>query len=181
MQHAVRSVFTRSRFIQTKLVGSGETPLAISPRLSVSFPTGDWKRGRGAGAVGIEAGLPLSYVMSPLFTAHTNALVGFTPSARSASGARAHAVGFGVGQSLIFTPNQRVQPLVEVVYSREQEVIAEDKTGWIDDLVISPGFRAAFNFPSGLQIVPGLAIPFGRHGERGVFFYLSFEHPFGHQ
>jgi hypothetical protein len=33
-----------------------------------------------------------------------------------------------------------------------------------------------------LQIVPGLALPIGLGpiaGERGVFAYLSFEHPFG--
>jgi hypothetical protein len=49
--------------------------------------------------------------------------------------------------------------------------------------VISPGVRGAINFTSGLQIVPGIAIPIGAgpsHGERGVFFYLSFEHPFTH-
>jgi hypothetical protein len=164
-----------------QLIGSGETQLAISPRFSVSLPTGDWKKGRGAGAVGFEAGVPLSYVISPLFTAHTNVDGGFTPSARNPSGARASSFGFTLGQSLIFTPNQRFQPLVEVLYSREQEVVAEDKTEWSDDLVVSPGVRAAFNFASGLQIVPGFAVPFGRHGERGMFFYLSFEHPFRHR
>jgi hypothetical protein len=161
-----------------QLLGSGDTELAMSPRFSVSLPTGDWKKGRGAGAVGVEAAVPLSYVISPLFTAHTNLEGGFTPSARNISGARAGAFGFTFGQSLIFTPNQRIQPLVEAIYSREQEVIGEDKTEWNDDLVVSPGIRAAFNFASGLQIVPGLAVPFGQHGERGVFFYLSFEHPF---
>jgi hypothetical protein len=41
--------------------------------------------------------------------------------------------------------------------------------------------RAAFNFSSGLQIVPGIAAPLGAgssSGEKGVFVYLSFEHPF---
>jgi len=161
-----------------QLLGSGDTRLAVSPRFSVSLPTGDWKKGRGAGGVGLEAGVPLSYVISPLFTAHTNIDAGFTPSSRNVSGSRANTFGFSAGQSLIFTPNQRIQPLVEVVYSREQEVIAQDKTEWTDDLIVSPGVRAAFNFASGLQIVPGLAIPFGKRGERSVFFYLSFEHPF---
>jgi hypothetical protein len=52
-----------------------------------------------------------------------------------------------------------------------------------DDLVISPSVRGAINFASGLQIVPGLGIPIGvgpSHGDRGVFVYLSFEHPFMH-
>ena len=49
---------------------------------------------------------------------------------------------------------------------------------------MSPGVRAAFDLPSGLQIVPGVAVPFGvgpSDGERGVFVYLSFEHPFRKQ
>jgi hypothetical protein len=60
-------------------------------------------------------------------------------------------------------------------------VTGESSTSWTDDLVISPGFRAALNFESGLQIVPGIAVPIGAgpsSGSRGVFFYLSFEHPF---
>jgi hypothetical protein len=47
-------------------------------------------------------------------------------------------------------------------------------------LFISPGFRYAINFKSGLQIVPGLAIPIGfgsSKGASGLFAYLSFEHP----
>lgn len=47
---------------------------------------------------------------------------------------------------------------------------------------MSPGLRWAINFPSGLQIVPGIALPMGvgpSKGERAIFFYLSFEHPFG--
>ena len=37
------------------------------------------------------------------------------------------------------------------------------------------------NFDSGLQIVPGVAVPVGvgpSEGEYGVIGYLSFEHPF---
>ena len=47
---------------------------------------------------------------------------------------------------------------------------------------MSPGLRWAHNFESGLQIVPGVAVPVGvgkSRGEVGVIFYLSFEHPFG--
>jgi hypothetical protein len=47
-------------------------------------------------------------------------------------------------------------------------------------MLLSPGFRWALNFKSGLQIVPGVAVPVGlgpSAGQRGVFLYLSFEHP----
>jgi hypothetical protein len=49
-------------------------------------------------------------------------------------------------------------------------------------LIINPGARYAFNFASHLQVVAGLAVPFEVRAEphtRGVFLYLSFEHPFG--
>src|SRR4029078_178351 len=50
-----------------QLLGSGDTRWAVAPRFSVTLPTGDWKKGRGSGAVGIETMLPVSYVISPLF------------------------------------------------------------------------------------------------------------------
>src|SRR6266540_5568539 len=164
-----------------QLLGSGETRLAIAPRLSVTFPTGDWKKGRGTGTAGIETMLPVSYVLSPLFTTHSNAGLAFTPSARNDAGARADSYALTLAQSVIVTAHPNIQFLVETVYSREQSVIAENSIEWSDDLVIAPGVRGALNFASGLQIVPGLAIPIGAgpsSGDRGVFFYLSFEHPF---
>jgi hypothetical protein len=164
-----------------QLEGSGETRLAVSPRLSLTLPTGDWKKGHGSGAAGIETALPVSYVLSPLFTTHSNAAVGFTPSARNFTGERANSFALTLAQSLIVTAHPDIQFLVETIYTRDQSVIGRNSTEWTDDLVISPGVRGAFNFASGLQIVPGLAVPLGAgpsRGDRSVFFYLSFEHPF---
>jgi hypothetical protein len=105
----------------------------------------------------------------------------FSPSARNTSGDKANTLGITLGHSFIVTANPNFQLMVETVYDRSQEVIGESATEWSDDLVISPGFRAALNFESGLQIVPGLAFPIGvgpGSGSRGVFVYLSFEHAF---
>ena len=47
--------------------------------------------------------------------------------------------------------------------------------------LISPGARYAFNLPKDLQIVVGAAVPIGFTSDSpawGLFFYLSFEHPF---
>jgi len=164
-----------------QLEGSGETRLAISPRLSLTLPTGDWKKGRGSGAAGIETMIPVSYVLSPVFTTHSNVGVAFTPNARNTSGARANSFGLTLAQSLIVGVHPNFQFLVEAVYTRDQSVTGENSTEWTDDFVISPGVRGAFNFASGLQIVPGFAVPLGvgpSSGDRSVFFYLSFEHPF---
>lgn len=162
-------------------IGSGLAPLAVSPRISVAFPTGDWKRGRGAGTTSVELFVPLSHVISPLLTQHLNAGAAFSPSARNTSGDKANVFGMTLGHSFIVTANPNFQIMLETVYDRAQEVIGESATEWSDDLVISPGFRAALNFDSGLQVVPGLAFPIGvgpSRGSRGVFLYLSFEHAF---
>jgi len=47
--------------------------------------------------------------------------------------------------------------------------------------LLNPGIRWAYNFKNGLQIVPGIALPFGvgpSKGEKGIFLYLSLEHPY---
>jgi hypothetical protein len=166
-----------------QLEGDGNAQTAISPRLSLTLPTGDWKRGRGAGAVGIEAAIPVSYVITPEIVTHANAGVGIVPSARNHLGDRATTFGWSYAQSLIYTASRVIQPMVEAVYSRNEAVVGEDETEWIEDFVVSPGVRAAMNFSSGLQIVPGIAFPIGvgpSSGTRGVFLYLSFEHPFTH-
>lgn len=166
-----------------QLTGDGNTQLAIAPRFSVILPTGDWKQSRGTGAVGVDLNLPVSYVLSPDFVTHVNAGMSVTPSARNVAGERANIHGWMLRQSLIMTRSSFIQPMLEVVYSRGQEVVGEDRTANTKSFVISPGVRSAFNFASGLQIVPGLAIPIGvgpSSGERGLFLYLSFEHPFTH-
>jgi hypothetical protein len=70
--------------------------------------------------------------------------------------------------------------MLESVYAEMQSVVANGKTEWERDLLISPGVRWAYNFDNGLQIVPGVAVPIGAgptSGEQGVILYLSFEHP----
>ena len=62
-----------------------------------------------------------------------------------------------------------------------QSVAGPGATEWSRLLYVSPGVRWAYNLKNGLQIVPGLAMPVGvgpSAGEKGVFVYLSFEHPF---
>jgi hypothetical protein len=62
-----------------------------------------------------------------------------------------------------------------------QSVEGRGTTAWSRAIYTSPGVRWAFNRKSGLQIVPGVALPVGigpSAGERGLFLYLSFEHPF---
>jgi hypothetical protein len=159
-----------------QLVGDGDAVLAIAPRFTIAVPTGDWKQGRGRGAVGAEVAMPVSYVLSPLLTTHFNISAALTPRARVRSIPRATVSDFSVGGSAIVTALSNLHFLVEGLLENER-VEGEDTRA----AVISPGVRGALNFESGLQIVPGIAFPIGigpSAGERGVFFYLSFEHPF---
>jgi hypothetical protein len=83
---------------------------------------------------------------------------------------------------LIFLANPRLNFMLETSACNFQSVVGDGRTEWSKVRYMSPGVRWAFNFSSGLQIVPGVAMPIGigpSAGERGLFLYLSFEHPFG--
>lgn len=157
-----------------QLIGDGSTQLAIAPRLSLILPTGDWKKEFGTGGIGMEANLPVSYVISPSFAAHSNIGALVIPSPKSETGNSETFWEWTGAQSLILTASSKIQPMLEAVYSNGTET----------SFVIAPGLRSAINFSSGLQIVPGFSIPIGMgpsNGERSFFFYLSFEHPFRRQ
>jgi hypothetical protein len=129
----------------------------------------------------VLAAIPASVVLSRRIVTHTNATIGYTPGARNALGDRADAWQLGLGQSLVWLARPRINFLVELAWTRTQQVLARDHVAWNESLAISPGIRAALDFSSGLQIVPGLALPIGlgvSRGERAAFAYLSFEHPF---
>lgn len=164
-----------------QLVGDGDAILAIAPRLTVALPTGDWKKGAGNGAPGYEAFLPMSVVISDLFVTHWNAGARYTPSARNDAGQRAGIAKYTLGWSgiALLTPNLNL--MLETIWSREDAVVSSGKVAAANSWVISPGVRGAFNFPSKLQIVPGIGFPIGvgpSRGSHGMFLYLSFEHPF---
>jgi len=163
-------------------IGTGESRVAFSPRLSVMIPTGDVGAGRGTGSAGLQANLPVSIVLNRRVVAHWNAGSTFVPHAQNAGHFRAATVGYNFGQGLIFLANPRINLMLETCFNKFQSVVKSGVTTWSSIAYISPGVRWAYNFRSGLQIVPGLAVPIGigsSAGERGVFVYLSFEHPFG--
>ncbi len=164
-----------------QLIGDGKSKVAMSPRLSVWFPTGDHVFGRGAGGVGLQTDLPLSIQHSARWVTHWNAGATWVPHALNENGDIARTVGVNLGQSTVFVANPRLNFLVETVWFSSEHVTETHETQRSQDLFISPGVRWAYNFKSGLQIVPGAAVPMGvgpTAGEKGVILYLSFEHPF---
>ena len=174
----IGDVFLNYRY---QLVGSGETRVAFSPRLSLIFPTGDSTVGRGSGSFGLQTNLPLSVVLGRKLVSHWNAGATFFPHAQDASGDRAATAGYNFGQSFIWLTNARFNVMLETVFARSQTVVSSDHTEWTSSLFLSPGVRWAYNFKIGLQIVPGIGVLLGvgpSAGEKGVLLYLSFEHPF---
>jgi hypothetical protein len=89
---------------------------------------------------------------------------------------------YNLGGSAIYAVRSNFNLLLEAVAFWEENV---DQAGRIDHTVtalLSPGARYAFNCPNDLQIVVGAAAPIGLTSDSpdwGLFFYLSFEHPFG--
>jgi hypothetical protein len=164
-----------------QLVGSGDTRVAFAPRVSLILPTGDVRFGRGVGGTGVQTNLPLSVVLNKRLVSHWNAGGTFVPHAEDDSRNRSFSAGYNLGQSFVWLAKPRFNVLLETVYTTSQQVTGPAKTEWSRAMFINPGIRWAHNFKNGLQIVPGVAVPIGAGpsaGERGVFFYLSFEHPF---
>ena len=164
-----------------QLIGTGETRLAFSPRLSLIIPSGNSDLGRGYGGAGVQTNLPVSLVLFPKLVTHWNAGATFVPHAHNGAGDSASSVAYNAGQSFIWLVRPRFNLMLETYYANAQSVIGPSHTAWRQTLLINPGVRWAYNFSSGLQIVPGISMPIGvgpSAGERGVFVYLSFEHPF---
>jgi len=153
--------------------------VAFSPRLSLLFATGDAGRGLGSGGTGFQVNLPVSVARGQRFVTHSNLGATWIPNARDALGATASIRGWNAGQSVIWLARPAFHPLVELAWSRFESVVGSDRTESADALYLSPGVRWAHNLKSGLQIVPGIAVPIGigpSSGDTGVLLYLSFEH-----
>ncbi|MEP6995623.1 MAG: transporter [Acidobacteriota bacterium] len=145
-----------------QLVGDGEARIAVAPRLTVLLPTGRWKEGLGSGSAGVQVALPVSFVLSPDWVAHGNIGGTWTPSARDARGDRARTLAGDLGGSVIWLGGGRINGMLEALWSRDQTVVSPGRVKTESSLFVSPGVRWAYDFSSGLQIVPGIGVPIGR-------------------
>ena len=164
-----------------QLVGDGLAPVAVSPRFSLLVPTGSYRSELGLGAVGVQAQVPASFVLSDRFVAHGNAGVTWIPRARNSGGDRAGLVIPNAGASLVWLARPTWNLLCEAVWARGETVAGQGQVRTKSLALIGPGARVAWNFRSGLQIVGGMSFPIGVGPSRGansILLYLSFEHPF---
>ena len=84
-----------------QLVGSGETRVAVAPRLSVLLPTGDHRFGRGSGGVGWQMNLSLSVQHSAHWVTHWNAGATWIPRALDERRESAATTAVNLGQSIV--------------------------------------------------------------------------------
>ena len=168
-------------------LGKDEEPLWFSPRVSLYLPTGSARKGRGAGGAGLEVMLPFSYAISDALVTHWDvggALTRFDDGV----GVRGTARGLKAAASAIWLVAPTFNLMLESVATHNEVPLGAGSYASINSYVVSPGVRGAINFASGLQIVPGIAMPIGLGStttttgsssrQRDLFLYLSFEHPF---
>lgn len=165
-------------------MGGDGSRVFASPRLSLVLPTGDARRGRGDGAPGVEASLPMSVGVSPSVVANWNLGASYTPSARNSHGDAADVVGYEAGTSVIWMAHPLLGLIAGAVWESGEEVDGRGETSRSNSLLVAPGIRGTIDLPRGLQLVPGIMVPIGlgpSGGERAIHLFLSLEHSFRHR
>jgi hypothetical protein len=164
-----------------QLLGDGGAGLHLAPRATLFLPTGSEERGRGAGGVGFQTNLPFSVRPAPAIALHANAGLTYTPEAKNAAGESVGALNTNLGGSAIWLARPSFNVMLELLWLSIEDVSGPGQGVRSDQVLVNPGVRWAFNFESGLQIVPGVAYTIGladAEDQDGFFLYLSFEHPF---
>ena len=163
-----------------QLAGDGESRLAVAPRLSVLLPTGSFAGGRGAGGVGLQTNVALSYLVAPRLAAHLNLGATLIPSAEAPLGAHATTVTPNAGASVVWLLSPRVNLLVEGIWLDQATATGPGTKARSSTWLLNPGARVAFNTAGSLQIVPGIAytVDLTDGASDVLFLYLSFEHRF---
>jgi hypothetical protein len=166
-----------------QVLGADGGRVAFAPRVSAVLPAGSSRRGRGEGSAGVQVNLPLSATLGSRLVTHLNAGATFLPRAENNLGQSAATFGVNLGQSFIYKFHHRFHGLLEALYTSAESVTGPELKLREHSFVVNPGFRWAYNFENGLQIVPGISFPVNAagagRGSAGILIYLSLEHPFG--
>ena len=161
-----------------------EDGVAVAPRLSLVVRTASGVASSGTTRPGWQISLPLSRRVSNDFALHFNVGVEIDPGYSSINddGSRKATTLMQnlLGLSAIWLAKEHFNILCEILYTSRQDAGDTGEVTRSTEVILNPGFRASLDIGS-LQIVPGLGVPvrIDRGMTRaGVFFYLSFEHPF---
>jgi hypothetical protein len=157
------------------LMEGARTP-AFAPRFSLVTPAGDASKDFGHDRLGYEINLPFSKIVSDRVTLNFNAGGSLFPDVNDRD-----LWNHNLGGSAVYAVNRNFNLLLEAVAFWEEDVDSARRIDRTVTALLSPGARYAFNCPNDLQIVVGAAAPIGLTSDSpdwGLFFYLSFEHPF---
>jgi len=161
-----------------------EDAAAVSPRLSIIFPTGNNDKGTGFGTTGVQINFPVSKRWMNRFITHFNVGGTFLPAVKQTlpSGALAKKTLLfaNVGMSLGWLVTHHFNFLLEYTTNFSSEIDGAGKIHRFNEFILNPFLRGSIDAGK-LQIAPGLGFPLTWSDgsfQPGVFFYLSFEHPF---
>ena len=172
-ENGFRAIFLNYRL---QALMEGERTPAFAPRFSLITPAGDASKGFGHDRLGYEINLPFSKIVSERVTLNFNAGVFLFPDVNDRD-----LWNYNLGGSAIYAVTRDFNLMLEAVAVWEEDVDHAKNVDRTVTALISPGARYAFNLPNDLQIVVGAAAPIGLTSDSpdwGLFFYLSFEHPF---
>ncbi len=158
--------------------------ITLAPRFSVILPTGNENKGLGNGVLGYQFNLPMSKRLTNAFACHANVGLTLLPGVKtvdlSNNENKNNLLNINMGASVIWLATQKLNLMFEILHNIYRIPNPSNKMVTVHETIVSPGFRYAIDVKQ-LQIVPGIAIPTTiRDGksDTGIFFYLSFEHPF---
>jgi len=172
-ENGFRAIFLNYRL---QALMEGERTPAFAPRFSLITPAGDASKGFGHHRLGYEINLPFSKIVSERVTLNFNAGAFLFPDVNDRD-----LWNYNLGGSAIYAVTRDFNLMLEAVAVWEEDVDHAKNVDRTVTALISPGARYAFNLPNDLQIVVGAAAPIGVTSDSpdwGLFFYLSFEHPF---
>ena len=157
---------------------------AMAPRLSLIVPTGDDNRGLGNGVVGVQVDIPASKRLTDRLVAHVNAGATVLPSVKGVTTASGEVkqtlVSYAFGGSVIWLAGRYDNIFVETLYNIQSSISGSGAVERNSAVVLNPAYRRAIEMGD-LEVVPGLGIPItfsNASSTIGLFFYLSFEHPY---
>jgi hypothetical protein len=157
---------------------------AVAPRLSLILPTGDNDKGLGNGVLGIQGDIPLSKRISDQFIVHANAGGTILPAVKGLTVVGGEVqrtlISLSLGLSAIWLAERYDNFLLESIYTIESSIDGNGEVQHDHAILLNPAYRHAIDV-GGLEIVPGIGFPVTvsrASTEFGIFFYLSFEHPY---
>jgi hypothetical protein len=154
-----------------QLRGDGDALVAVSPRISLILPTS-----KAGSTSGFEAFVPASIVLARQLVTHSNAGAAIVSLENVGGSGSEKMQTITLGQSLIWLAHPNLNLMFEALWQRDDfRGVSESRA------TLAPGVRGALNLASGMQIVPGIAAPFGvgpSKGEHSLFVYFSVEHSF---